>query len=177
MQWILEGHTHVFSAIISSLFEIKIVYKIGGLYLYWVTYLLMLYNSVTSFCNSLSHFNENSILTSLSFNFMSVVNMTWMNDWIEIWMTEEKTGISGQKDCLFPQDTQASWGAWESQIPGVILTRLRGDAWATETTHSCPTTGNSVLSLCDFQPGIEMVRLTFRQNIPYFPYSAFLYAL
>ena len=34
MQWTLEGHSHVFSAITSSSFEIKIVYKISDLYLY-----------------------------------------------------------------------------------------------------------------------------------------------
>ena len=90
MQWTLEGHSHVFSAITSSSFEIKIVYKISDLYLYWVTYFLMLYNPVTPSCRNLSHFNENSILTSLSVNFTSLVNKIWMNDWIEIWMTEEK---------------------------------------------------------------------------------------
>ena len=32
---------------------------------------------------------------------------------------------------------------------GQHVSRLRGGAWATETIYSCPTTGNSVLSLYD----------------------------
>ena len=134
MQWILEGHTHVFSAIISSLFEIKIVYKIGGLYLYWVTYLLMLYNSVTPFCNSLSHFNENSILTSLSFNFMRVVNMTWMNDWRKNWHFRTKrlslsSGHTGFLRCLGKSDTWSHSDKTEGRCLGYRDNSLLSHHW------------------------------------------------